>query len=241
LKQGLHAIGIGVTILAMVSSAKIANAAQVHKVRQGDTLWAISKHYGVSIYSIKCVNNVSSNKPLKLGLNLKIPADNQASQKPKAKVAKRALSNKAVTRFGAREARRLAKLSKAADSDYAQHPEVVQTALAYRGSRYVRGGTGRRGFDCSGFTRFVYSKYGVSLPHQSGAQSRCGIPVSRSELKPGDLLFFHTRRRAISHVGIYIGNNRFVHASTPGRGVMVSSLGEAYYATRYRCARRIQQ
>jgi cell wall-associated NlpC family hydrolase len=67
-----------------------------------------------------------------------------------------------------------------------------------------------------------------------------GIPVPRSELRPGDLVFFQTNRRGISHVGIYIGDNRFVHAATHGRGVTVDSLGSSYYALRYRGARRVK-
>lgn len=116
---------------------------------------------------------------------------------------------------------------------------LIRTALACRGMRYRRGGTSRGGFDCSGFTRYVYAKYGVSLPHSSAAQSRLGTPVTRSQLQPGDLVFFETYRRGISHVGIYIGNNQFVHASTPRGGVRVDSLNQAYYSKRYRGARRV--
>ncbi|MDH7602291.1 MAG: NlpC/P60 family protein [Armatimonadota bacterium] len=117
---------------------------------------------------------------------------------------------------------------------------IVQTALAYRGTRYRRGGTSRGGFDCSGFTRHVFAKYGISLPHSSAAQARIGRPVSRDELQPGDLVFFQTYRRGISHVGIYIGNGQFVHASTHRRGVTVDSLNSPYYASRYRGARRVR-
>lgn len=116
---------------------------------------------------------------------------------------------------------------------------VVETAMACRGTHYARGGTSRGGFDCSGFTRWVYARYGIALPHSSAAQAGLGKPVSRGELQPGDLVFFQTSRRGISHVGIYIGNNCFVHASSHGRGVTVDSLGSGYYAPRYRGARRV--
>ncbi len=118
--------------------------------------------------------------------------------------------------------------------------DLVQTAMACRGIRYSRGGTSRGGFDCSGFTRYIFAKYGVSLPHSSAAQSRLGVPVSRDELRPGDLVFFHTYRAGVSHVGIYIGDNRFIHAATHGRGVTVDSLNSSYYAPRYRGARRVR-
>jgi len=119
-------------------------------------------------------------------------------------------------------------------------PDLIRTALACRGVRYSRGGTSRGGFDCSGFTRYVFAKYGVALPHSSAAQARLGTPVNKSDLKAGDLVFFQTYRRGISHVGIYIGNNNFVHAATYGRGVRVDSLSSGYYASRYRGARRVK-
>jgi cell wall-associated NlpC family hydrolase len=118
--------------------------------------------------------------------------------------------------------------------------ELIRTALACRGARYSRGGTGRRGFDCSGFTQYVFSKYGVRLPHSSAAQARLGTPVSRQNLAEGDLVFFRTYRRGVSHVGIYTGGGQFVHAATYGRGVRVDSLNHSYYAPRYMGARRVR-
>ena len=125
-------------------------------------------------------------------------------------------------------------------SESADCPALINTALACRGARYVRGGVGRGGFDCSGFTRYVYAKYGVSLPHSSAAQASHGKSVSRDELVAGDLVFFQTNGRGISHVGIYIGDNNFVHAASRGRGVRTDSLNSAYYSPRYRGARRVK-
>ena len=116
---------------------------------------------------------------------------------------------------------------------------LIQTALACRGTSYRRGGTSRGGFDCSGFTRYVYAKYGVSLPHSSAAQAGKGAAVAKSDLQPGDLVFFQTSRRGISHVGIYIGGGNVVHAASRGRGVTVDSINSSYYAPRYRGARRV--
>ncbi|NLN76119.1 MAG: LysM peptidoglycan-binding domain-containing protein [Armatimonadetes bacterium] len=116
---------------------------------------------------------------------------------------------------------------------------LIQTALACRGTVYRRGGTSRGGFDCSGFTRYVYAKYGVALPHSSAAQASKGAAVSKSDLQPGDLVFFQTSSRGISHVGIYIGNGNFVHAASRGRGVTVDSINSSYYGPRYRGARRV--
>lgn len=119
--------------------------------------------------------------------------------------------------------------------------KAVQQALKLRGSRYRYGGTSRGGFDCSGFTQYVYKRMGVNLPHSSSAQFGCGQPVARKDLKPGDLVFFGRGGRYVGHVGIYVGNNRFVHASNPSRGVVVDGLSEGYYANRYRGARRVRK
>ena len=117
---------------------------------------------------------------------------------------------------------------------------LIQTALSCRGARYRRGGMSRGGFDCSGFTRYVFARYGVSLPHSSRAQASVGKRVSKAALRPGDLVFFHTYTRGISHVGIYIGNGKFVHAARHGRGVRVDLLNSGYYSARYRGARRVK-
>jgi cell wall-associated NlpC family hydrolase len=118
-------------------------------------------------------------------------------------------------------------------------PAVVRRALGYLGTRYRYGASGARGFDCSGFTSYIYRQHGISLPHNSAAQYRVGKPVSRSELRPGDLVFFRTRGSRISHVGIYIGNGKFVHASSARGRVRVDTLTSGYYHQRYVGARRI--
>lgn len=117
---------------------------------------------------------------------------------------------------------------------------LIRTALACRGARYRRGGTSRGGFDCSGFTRYVFAKYGVGLPHSASAQARLGTAVAKNQLEAGDLVFFRTYRPGISHVGIYIGEGKFVHASTYRGGVRVDFLSHPYYTQRYRAARRVK-
>jgi len=110
---------------------------------------------------------------------------------------------------------------------------AVNTALAQRGDRYVWGGAGPHVFDCSGLIQFAYRKAGIQLPHSSKAQSRMGTPVSRANLKPGDLIFFYS---PVSHVAMYIGNGQMVHALRPGSVVSVVNVS---WMPGYHSARRL--
>jgi cell wall-associated NlpC family hydrolase len=109
----------------------------------------------------------------------------------------------------------------------------VNTALAQVGDPYVWGAAGPDAFDCSGLVQYAYAAAGIALPHSSAMQSTMGTPVSRSQLQPGDLLFFYS---PVSHVGMYIGNGQMVHASTSGSPVKVASVD---YMPSYNSARRI--
>lgn len=119
--------------------------------------------------------------------------------------------------------------------------KVLERALGLIGVRYKRGGSSiETGFDCSGFVVHVFREHlGFLLPRTSQEISREGAPVAREELKPGDLVFFNTMRSAFSHVGIYLGDNRFVHAPRTGRSVRVEDMRESYWAKRYNGARRL--
>jgi peptidoglycan DL-endopeptidase CwlO len=115
-----------------------------------------------------------------------------------------------------------------------QYTGVVGIAMQFLGTPYVWGGASPAGFDCSGLVAYVYAQVGVSLPHYTGAQWNVGVPVSRSDLQPGDLVFFD----GLGHVGIYIGGNEFIHAPHSGDVVKISSIS-GWYAETYVGARRI--
>ena len=117
---------------------------------------------------------------------------------------------------------------------------LIRSALSYRGTPYRMGATGNGAFDCSGFTRYLFSKEGTAIPRTAAEQYEHGTPVDRENMQPGDLVFFkNTYKHGVSHVGIYIGNDSFVHASSGhGRGVTVSSLNDAYYRNHWAGARR---
>ncbi len=119
--------------------------------------------------------------------------------------------------------------------------DLVINALSFLGVSYKYGGDhASTGFDCSGFVRHVYRQtLGLVLPHNAAQQSREGERIAENQLRPGDLVFFNTLRRAFSHVGIYIGNGEFIHAPRPGQDVQIGSLDSPYWARRFDGARRL--
>ena len=120
--------------------------------------------------------------------------------------------------------------------------DVVVGALNMIGVRYRWGGNSPdSGLDCSGFVRYVFQDtLGMSLPRRAEEMSRVGEKVSMSNLKPGDLVFFNTMRRTFSHVGIYIGDNKFVHSPSTGSTIRVDDLDSGYWEKRFTGARRIE-
>lgn len=144
----------------------------------------------------------------------------------------------------AAESTETAETTEATDSTVspsASASDIVSVAQQYLGVPYVYGGSSPSGFDCSGFTMYVFAQVGISLPHGATSQLSYGTEVSRSNLQPGDLVFFQDYGAVASHVGIYIGGDQFIHASSSSgnsRCVTTSSLSESYYASHYLTARR---
>lgn len=127
------------------------------------------------------------------------------------------------------------------EASYSKGQEIADYALQFKGYRYVHGGSSPSGFDCSGFTSYVYKQFGYSLNRTCSGQLDNGTPVSMSELQPGDIVIFkkgNANTRA-THVGLYIGNQQFIHASTAKVGVIISKLSDAYYTTGFVGGRRI--
>ncbi|MBB5019798.1 cell wall-associated NlpC family hydrolase [Chitinivorax tropicus] len=141
--------------------------------------------------------------------------------------------------------------SKSADGSNAAKPaatdiktqDLVLQALALMGVTYKFGGKSpETGLDCSGLVRYVFGKsLQMALPHNAMAISKLGENIDQEELKPGDLVFFNTLKRKFSHVGIYLGDDRFIHAPSSGGGVQVVNIKEKYWRERFNGARRLQQ
>ncbi len=119
--------------------------------------------------------------------------------------------------------------------------DLVITALGFLGVPYRRGGnTAETGFDCSGFVRAMYEKtIGLVLPRRANEQAAATQTIDFKELQPGDLVFFNTMRRAFSHVGIYVGEGKFIHSPKPGAQVRVEDMGQNYWQRRFDGARRV--
>ena len=186
-------------------------SAKSYTVQPGDSLYSIAKANNVSLTRLLMANR-SVGEQVQPGQVLEIPSVAAAPQPSAQSNYSSAPSNR---------------------------PSVSRTAYRFIGSRYVYGSSGPYNFDCSGFTRYVLGKQGVNLPHSAAQQARMGRFVRRGGLMPGDLVFFNTMGRGVSHVAVYVGDNKVVHATNPHDGVVVSSLSERYWSARYVGARRV--
>jgi len=183
-----------------------------YKVKVGDDLASVSSRYNISIKKIKKFNHLKSSKSLVIGSTLKIP-----DQTIKLETL---LSN-------------IKNIS-----------PLLKEAREHLGKSYVWGAVGPAQFDCSGFTSFVCRKNGINIPRTSIMQGEVGLKVARKELKEGDLIFFDTSKEKkgyITHVGIYLGNNNFIHASSANKKVVISSLNQSFYKARFKWGRRVNQ
>jgi len=223
-------------------------------VRKGDTFIKIAKVTGVSVSDLRAINRVSSNR---LRPGQKISLTYPQPVKPVMEIPE---TINGLDHFNLDDLEEIENIPDSPDSSSDQTDEepaprflgkwddskerdlLVKISKGFLGAPYRFGGVTLRGLDCSAFVKRVYSIFDINLPRTAREQSQLGQKVSRDSLAIGDLVFFNTRRYHISHVGIYIGNNEFVHAAS-GRSkeVRISSLNEPYYNKRFIKAVRIKE
>ncbi|HEV2681664.1 MAG TPA: C40 family peptidase [Rhodanobacter sp.] len=168
-----------------------------------------------------------------------VPADGQALLAGRDVAARPAAANRTVAAQA--EGDEPSAVADGNESATDLRKSLIAMAMKMRDIRYVRGGHDpSTGFDCSGFVRYVFAHaIGLQLPNNSASQFLAGLKVKRSDMKPGDLVFFRTHgKQRISHVGIYISEGRFIHSPASGKSVEISSLDEVYWAKRFAGAKR---
>ncbi len=223
-------------------------------IKAGQTLKVPSAHAALTVRKkVKAAQIAKKKKKLALRKHKKATAAARIAKKKKLSVAalrikgkttiKRMRNVKVVIKHGKISKAIFAKKKTVRFKGHLPYLSKKVIAIAKRklGRRYVWGAAGSNAFDCSGLTSYVYKKIGIRIPRVARRQARFGKYVPRSKLRPGDLVFFDTnfRRRGIDHVGIYLGNGKFIHASSARRRVIITSLNKPFYARRFRGGRRV--
>lgn len=195
----------------------------IHRVQAGETLWAISRRYGTRPAQIAALNGIDVDGTLRIDQVLTVPAPGgpEAARRQPQRGDDPPQAGVGRPSRGARWASAL-----------------VALATRHLGVRYRWGGMTPAGFDCSGFLGYVFQHAGVSLPRTTYAMFESGTPVARDALEVGDIVFFETVAPGPSHAGVYLGDGRFIHASSGAGGVTITALEHRYYAARYLGARR---
>jgi len=227
---------------------------QTYKVRNGDTLTGIARSFNISLNRLTAANNISNINKLKVGQVLTIPGENKsasATSAPAIKASAPAVKASAPadeTSAPAAAVMRLANQTNLKPTTANEGEELtvrdrlVEAGFNMLGVRYRFGGTSEKtGFDCSGLVKNLFEKFNLTLPRSSREQYAQGEKVAKEDLQKGDLLFFSSGGKTPTHVGIYIGDNQFLHAASRAKKVVISDLGKNWYDLRYLGARRIME
>ena len=220
----------------------------VYKVKKSETLSRISRKTGISVSELKRLNGLSSSR-VKAGKVL-VLKERAPAEEPKVKVARKLqlrhgdLFNEkdyeqSLQELTALEPEHQVDLSKNTELKVDGIKELKRSAYGFLGTRYRFGGSSRSGIDCSSFVQKVFRELEVSLPRTAREQFEVGSAVAPGDLQKGDLIFFSTYASYASHVGIYLGNNKMIHASSRDRRVVISSMNTSYYRSRFLGAKRI--
>jgi len=233
---------------AQVKKQKIVEKPKSYKVSKGDTLPGIAKKTGVKMSDIRRLNGLKGNK-IKSGQLLALSdvvedTPRTAMAENRLQLVNRDLLNEqefsnTLAELTDIDSDRPVDLAKSLEENSAGANKIKKSAYSFLGARYRFGGNSRTALDCSSFTQQVFREQRVSLPRTAREQFYVGNEVMRGDLQKGDLVFFQTYARFPSHVGIYLGNRKMIHASSRDRRVVISSMDTPYYISRFLGARRV--
>jgi len=242
--------------------AKKHTYSKKYVVKKGDTLSILAKKNHTTIAALRKANGLKKGDVLRFGQTLTLPGSQKVhkhvhvakrkTKKQEKKLAKTLikLNSKKVVTVKTKRSKRFSlndivfgNSSKFSGKLSPKSKKIIDLAKKKLGRRYVWGAVGQRNtFDCSGLTSYVCKANGIHIPRRAIEQSKYGKYVSRKELQPGDLVFFDTSKRRkgyVNHVGIYIGNDKFIHASSAKKKVVITSLKKPFYSQRFKGARRV--
>lgn len=245
-------------LLVTLSVATISTHASTktvkHTVKKGDTLYKIAYKNNISIAKLRKENKMKKNDDvLRLGSIIKVPTRTRISPKKKTVQKQNSqtlhtsllnLNTFIVNETQSEEEDGLFDKfffnTKKLESDRSR--KIISIAKTKLGKKYVWGASGTKNtYDCSSFTKYVYRNFDIAIPRTSIRQSKHGTYIKRADLQKGDLIFFDTSKRKkgyVNHVGIYLGDNKFIHASSAKKKVVITSLNQKFYSQRYKGARR---
>ncbi|MDD5542633.1 MAG: NlpC/P60 family protein [Acidobacteriia bacterium] len=224
------------------SKAKNPAAGTTHVVRSGDTLYEMARSYHTTVAELKKLNHLQSTR-LKIGQRIRIREDRpQDVLTAKSKRPEKAFSEPFEPAPKSSRPQEIEKASTEAQA--AGQPtlrnQLVEAGIDLLGVPYRRRGMSEeRGFDCSGLVKTLFDKFSIEVPRSAREQFKFGEKVARAELEIGDLVFFSSRGKIPNHVGVYIGDNQFLHAALHAHQVIISNLEQAWYQKRFIGARRI--
>lgn len=231
--------------------AKVAEKARSYRVVKGDTLPKIAKRTGTKMCDLRRFNGLKGNR-IKTGqllaLSLSAPAIDEVPRAQgtasRLRMVNKDLLNEqefddTLAELTDIDADRPVDLAKNLEDNSSSVNNLKKTAYSFLGARYRFGGNSRTALDCSSFIQQVFRDHNVNLPRTAREQFYVGSVVPRGDLKKGDLVFFQTYAHFPSHVGIYLGNRKMIHASSRDRRVVISSMDTPYYLSRFLGARRI--
>jgi len=241
---GVHKTG---TIVKAKTESGIKKATRTksvyYTVKKGDTIGAIAEKTGVSQKQLMACNNIRATR-LRIGQKLVLakkamPAADETSEPDVLSLSDEEDGGIAEEADSAELQQRNAEELLGNWSSPDERKLLIKVATGFLGAPYRLGGSTVRGIDCSAFVRKMYEFFDITLPRTAREQSAVGVGVGKEELVEGDLVFFRTRR-PVGHVGIYMGNNEFVHASSRGRVVRIDSLETPYFQKRFVRAVRVK-